>query len=96
MTVPPSLAVEFPRLGFTLEHTPGVARAWRQDLDDGSYLLVTDVGGYELPHRNGPFSGLHLSPHDVLLDSAPWLPHAVDCLRWVGGRQAAAESLRLP
>ena len=54
-------------LGFVAAHQPGVSRAWRLDLDDG-YLLVTDVGGYDLPEVGAPASAYAFSLQDDLLE----------------------------
>jgi len=73
----------FVELGFEVYHSPGVSRAWRRVLDDGSYLLVVDVGGYDLPPTGGPYSGMHLSARLELLDRAPLLPRTKDLFQWL-------------
>jgi len=52
-------------LGFVVVHEPGISRAWRLDLD-GGYLLVTDVGGYDLPEAGGAASAYRFTRRDEL------------------------------
>lgn len=52
-----SLGLEFRlrHLGFRPWSVGGVSRAWRKFRRDGGHTLVTDAGGYDLPHPDGPF-----------------------------------------
>lgn len=76
-----------PTLGFVVLHTPGVARAWQYEFPDGSSLLVTDAEGFDLPHPNGPYSIIHLSRRDELLDVVPLLLHPKDVYRFIRRQQ---------
>jgi len=69
------------RLGFEIWHLPGISRAWRYDFADGSYLLVTDLGGYDLPEPGGPFSAIALTLDDELIDAQPYLLSAAQLFR---------------
>lgn len=51
----------FSKLGFEVLNCPGVSRAWQYDLADGSFVLITDLGGYDLPEPGGPYSAMVLS-----------------------------------
>jgi hypothetical protein len=57
------------RLGFELWHSPGISRAWRSDLPDGSVLLVTDPEGYDLPPLAGPYVVLRVATDEQLLEN---------------------------
>ena len=77
----------FPRLGFKVWQVPGVSRAWHRELADRSYLLITDLGGYDLPEPGGPYAGMYLSAQDELIEFVPWLGDTAalsDWLRHVG------------
>ena len=72
------------QLGFHVWCVPGVSRAWRRFQDDGSYLLVTDVGSYDLPEPNGPYQAMLLTAQDELVEIQPLIWQAsrlVHCLR---------------
>ena len=56
------------RLGFRLWHIGGVSKAWRKFDRDGGYVLVTDVGGCDLPEENGPFLVWAFTTADDLQD----------------------------
>ncbi|HWL07828.1 MAG TPA: hypothetical protein VNQ76_05470 [Planctomicrobium sp.] len=86
----------FQRLGFTVEHTPGVSRAWRYDFTDRSYLLVTDVEGYDLPEPGGPYSATWLSARNELLEFIPELLQTKDLYRILRrGQRGTANSTAL-
>jgi hypothetical protein len=64
----------FSRLGFEVFHSPGISRAWRYEFDDGRFLLVTDLGGYDLPEPGGPYSAILLSRSNEVLEMCEFLP----------------------
>ncbi len=53
--------------GFDVWHLGGISRAWRKLLPDGGYILVTDVGGYDLPEEDGPFLVWRFASDDQLV-----------------------------
>jgi hypothetical protein len=63
----PSSSPLLPRLGFEVWQVPGVSRAWRREFEDGSFLLVTDLGGFDLPESGGPYCPMFLSRQFQLL-----------------------------
>ena len=87
MSVKPTKSYWFVEMGFEESHSPGVSRAWRYQFADGSFVLVTDVGGYDLPPLRGPYSGMHLSAQLELLDIAPLVRSTRDLYRWLRHRQ---------
>jgi hypothetical protein len=78
----PSTSRWFIDMGFSVAQTPGVSRAWQYDFVDGSYLLITDVGGYDLPEPGGPYCGMHLSRRSELLEFVALLWRTSDLFRW--------------
>ncbi|OJW22206.1 MAG: hypothetical protein BGO49_19465 [Planctomycetales bacterium 71-10] len=64
---PPISSHWLARLGFVMSHQPGVSRAWRLDVGD-DYLLVTDVGGYDVPEPGAPASAYAFTRSDDLLE----------------------------
>ncbi len=72
----------FPALGFSVLHMPGISRAWRFEFADGSYLLVTDLEGYDLPQAGGPYSAVWLSAQDELFEHTPMLSQTKDRYRY--------------
>src|SRR5262245_30247945 len=77
------ISLMFLQLGYELFHTPGVSRAWRHEYPDRSYLLITDIGGYDLPEPGGPYSGMYLSAGGDLIEIIPFARHTRDLFRWV-------------
>lgn len=73
--------------GFTVVHTPGISRAWRYEFPDGRFLLVTDVGGFDLPEQGGPYSAICLSRQDELVEFAPLLMKSKDLYRFIRRQQ---------
>lgn len=69
-------------LGFELVHEPGMSRAWRLDLGEG-YLLVTDVGGYDLPDVGAAASAYLFTRWDELEEFAEALLDARALHGWV-------------
>jgi hypothetical protein len=72
----------FKHAGFYVWHCPGISRAWRLDLDDGSFVLVTDLDGFDLPYPGGPFSGCFLSSADELIEAEPELCGSRELIDW--------------
>ncbi len=73
----------FGRLGFQVWHCPGVSRAWRRILPAGDSVLITDVGGFDLPERGGPYAALLLSPRDELVEFEPFFERLGDLVHWI-------------
>ncbi|MDG3004317.1 hypothetical protein [Paludisphaera mucosa] len=69
-------------LGFAATHEPGISRAWRLDLEDG-YLLITDLGGYDLPDVGAPASAYAFTKSDDLLDFAEFLVDSRALHGWI-------------
>ena len=78
----PTTETWFWRLGFQVWQVPGMSRAWRYEFTDGSYVLVTDLGGYDLPDLGGPYAVMSLSPTDELIESHEWLHSTGQLFRW--------------
>jgi len=72
----------FSKLGFDVWTIPGCSRAWRYEFDDGSYVLVTDLGGYDLPESGGPYSAISLSSSDEMIECQEWLHSTKALLDW--------------
>ena len=49
---------------FGVIQKPGVSRAWRRTERDGTEIILTDLGGFDLPNRDGPFCAIHLDGED--------------------------------
>lgn len=79
----PTIGTCFWRLGFKVWQVPGMSRAWRYEFTDGSYVLVTDLGGYDLPELGGPYAVMSLSPTDELIESREWLHSTGQLFRWL-------------
>ena len=71
------------QLGFHIWCVGGVSRAWRRFQRDGSYLLVTDVGGYDLPESTGPYLAMQLSATDELVEAGSLIQRAALLVRWL-------------
>ena len=72
--------------GFQMVHKPGVSRALVRVESDGRQLILTDVGGFDLPHRNGPFVICIVNRDDELLDGPVELPNRLALARWLRER----------
>lgn len=72
--------------GFQMVHKPGVSRAWVSVESEGRQLILTDVGGFDLPHRNGPFLICIVNRDDELLDGPVELPNRLALARWLRER----------
>jgi len=79
----PATSRLFLDLGFQVWHIPGVSRAWKREYSDGSFLLITDAGGYDLPEPTGPWSGIYLSHRDEFLELAPLARRMKEIIRWI-------------
>jgi len=79
----PSTSNWLHRLEFEVWQVPGVSRAWRREFADGSYVLVTDPGGYDLPETGGPYSAMALTATDELRELQPLFSTTQDIYRWL-------------
>lgn len=79
----PATSRLFVDLGFQVWHIPGVSRAWKREYADGSFLLITDPGGYDLPEPKGPWSGMYLSGRDEFIEDAPLAERMKEIVRWI-------------
>ena len=79
----PSTSRLFVELGFQVWHIPGVSRAWKREYADGSFLLITDAGGYDLPEPKGPWSGIYLSRRDEFIELAPLARRMKEIIGWI-------------
>lgn len=75
------------QLGFHIWCVGGISRAWRRFQCDGSYLLVTDIGGYDLPETNGPYQAMQLTANDELVEVRSLIWRASRLVRWLRGRE---------
>lgn len=71
---------------FRVEHQPGVARSWQRIEPDGSLIVLTDEGGFDLPSRDGPFLACHFSSDDELLGGPDPLPTRLALAVWLRAR----------
>lgn len=78
-------------LGFVMTHEPGVSRAWRLDMYDG-YLLITDLGGYDVPEVGAPASAFAFTFRDDLVEFEEVLPDSRSLHGWI--RSAVRRSRR--
>lgn len=83
MSEMPRISRLFPRLGYEVWQVSGVSRAWYRELPDRSYVLITDIGGYDLPEVGGPYAGMYLSAQNELIEFAPWLRHTAALSDWL-------------
>ena len=82
------------RLGFSVTHQGGVSRAWRLDLGE-DYLLVTDVGGYDLPGVGESASGYRFTNSDDLLEFEEILTDSRALYGWIrSARRRARRRVR--
>jgi hypothetical protein len=78
-------------LGFECMHTPGISRAWQLHIDDG-YILITDIGGYDLPEIGAPAAAYVFSDADEVLEFEEFLKDSHALFNWV--RSARRRSRR--
>lgn len=72
--------------GFKVHHKPGVSRAFIRTEADGRQLILTDLGGFDLPNRNGPFLICVIDRNDQLVDGPVELPTRLALARWLRER----------
>lgn len=84
--------------GFQVWHVPGISRAWRFEFMDGSFLLVTNLEGFDLPEPGGPYSATMLSMQNDLIEFHAWLRTTQDIFSWFrhATRLQAHRSSRVP
>lgn len=73
----------FLKLGFQVENTPGVARAWRLEFQNGDSILLTDREGFDLPLFDEPASGLWLSRSGTVIEFQEEITSNEDFFRWL-------------
>ncbi|QDT56902.1 hypothetical protein Pan44_49640 [Caulifigura coniformis] len=69
--------------GWKQDHIPGISRGWRREFPDGSWLLVTNVDGFDLPDPGGPYVATYLTRQDEPLHHADYLADPRELIRWV-------------
>jgi len=72
--------------GFNVDHRPGVSRAWVRVEKDGRQLILTDLGGFDLPSRDGPFQACVVNGDDEMVDDPIQLPTRLALARWLRER----------
>jgi hypothetical protein len=82
------------QLGFHIWCVGGIARAWRCFQRDGSYLLVTDIGGFDLPELHGPYQAMQLTANDELVDVQPLIRQASRLVRWLRRRERLVNGIQ--
>lgn len=88
-------AAWFAAQGFTIWHVPGMSRTWRRELPDGSYLLVTDPSGFDLPAAGEACAAMHLGGHDEALNYTADIVDEIALLAWIHTRQDDSHSNNL-
>ena len=79
----PATSRLFVDLGFQVWHIPGVSRSWKREYADGSFLMITDAGGYDLPEPKGPWTGMYFSRRDEFIESAPFADRMKEIVGWI-------------
>lgn len=72
--------------GFRMNHTPGVSRAWVRVESDGSQFILTDAGGFDLPHRDGPFQVCVIDSDDQMVEGPVEIVDRLALARWLRER----------
>lgn len=72
--------------GFLVQHKPGFSRAWMRVESDGRQLILSDVGGFDLPPRDGPFHACILDSDDQVVHGLIELPNRLSLARWLRER----------
>ncbi|TWU17374.1 hypothetical protein Pla52o_51780 [Novipirellula galeiformis] len=72
--------------GFRVVHTPGIARAYMRIENDGDFFVLTDLGGCDLPQRNGPFQITQFSKDDQVVDGPMVLDSRLGLAAWLRSR----------
>lgn len=78
--------LEWIERGFQVVHTPGVARAWIRTEADGIQLILTDLGGFDLPSTDGPFQICVINRDAQLIDGPAQLSNRLALARWLRER----------
>ena len=68
---------------FEVQHTPGVARALVKVCESGNQIMVTDVGGYDLPPAEGPFQVMLLTAYDEPIEGPLEFADKVAMQQWI-------------
>ncbi|HEY1602280.1 MAG TPA: hypothetical protein VGG64_21940 [Pirellulales bacterium] len=71
------------RLGFYVWYVPGISRAWRLDFASRDHLLVTDVGGYDLPGTGGPYASILVLSTGAATELHSCLNGTIELVDWV-------------
>lgn len=71
---------------FVVYHTPGIARALMHCGSSGNYILLTDIGGFDLPDPGGPFVAQQLSVDDRLISGPETLADRQQLVDWLRQR----------
>lgn len=71
------------RIGFQVSHVPGVSRAFHREFEDGSFIVITDLGGFDLPEPCGPFEALWLSARYDPLEHIDSFASSRELARWI-------------
>jgi hypothetical protein len=79
----PSTSRWFLQIGFQVWQVPGVSRAWHYEFANGSYVLVTDPGGYDLPELGGPYAAIALSLADEVIGHQERLRSTRQLVYWL-------------
>ena len=82
------------QLGFHIWCVGGISRAWRRFQRDGSCLLVTDVGGYDLPETHGPYQATQLTARDELVEAQSLIRRASRLVRWLRRRERLVDRVQ--
>jgi len=82
------------QLGFHIWCIAGVSRAWRRFDQNGSYVLVTDIGGFDLPEPNGPYQAVQLTAQDEFVESRSPIWRASQLVRWLRRRERLVDGNR--
>lgn len=72
--------------GFQITQEPGVSRARVRVESDGRQLILTDVSGFDLPPRDGPFLICILSRDDELIEGPVAFSTRLSLARWLRER----------
>ncbi|OYP34224.1 hypothetical protein [Rhodopirellula sp. MGV] len=71
---------------FRVEHRPGIARSYWRVEPDGTIIMLTDEGGFDLPSRDGPFLAIHMDRDNNVLCGPECLPTRLSLAVWLRPR----------
>ncbi|MDG2221961.1 MAG: hypothetical protein P8L85_11300 [Rubripirellula sp.] len=74
--------------GFRVDHKPGVSRAYVRTESDGRQVILTDLGGFDLPSRDGPFRICVINRDDQVVDGPVDIPTRIALARWLRVRSS--------